>query len=162
MSSSCHSGSFPGNFLHDTHFLCCKYAWSSQNTPTKDVSKSTCRLLEDAASSYNSTALLPNTAFMSGHSHTRVLRVAPVSSEIGPPSFPTTSAALEEVEPEPQPLIVNRVPRGPHALGGLSRSLSASASSSSGLTPNKIPAGGIPNSGDSKLFIMFCIVEAKN
>lgn len=112
------------------------------------------RLLEEAASSCNSTALLlPSTALMGrqGHTHTRVLRVAPVSSVIGPPSFPTSSAALEE-ESESQPLIVTQAARAPQPLGGLSRSLSASASSSSGLMPSATPAGGITQSGDITVY----------
>ena len=109
------------------------------------------RLLENIASPQNSTALLSNAAFLGSHGHTRVLRVAPVSSEIGPPSFPTASAALEEAEPQPQILMVNRVPRGLQPPGGLSRSLSASASSSSDPTPNGVPAGSTTQSGDIKL-----------
>ena len=111
-----------------------------------------CRLLENTASPQNSTALLPNAAFLGSLGHTRVLRVAPVSSEIGPPSFPTASAALEEEEPQPQPLMVSRAPRGPQPPGGLSRSLSASASSSSGPIPNGVPGGSTTQSGDTKLF----------
>lgn len=110
------------------------------------------RLLEHVAAPQNSTVLLPNAAFPGSHAHTRVLRVAPVSSEIGPPSFPTASAALEEEEAESQPVIVNWAPKGPHPPGGLSRSLSASATSASGPTPNGSMAGTITQSGDSRLF----------
>ena len=115
-----------------------------------------CRLLENAASPHNSIALLPNAAFIGSQGHTRVLRVAPLSSQIGPPSFPTTSAALEEAEPQPQPLMLSRAPRGPQPPGGLSRSLSASASSSVGPSPIGVPAESTTQSGDSKLFDSTC------
>ena len=83
---------------------------------------------------------------------TRVLRIMPVSSEIGPPSFPVSSAALEE-EPPPQPPLVTRAHRGAHPPGGLSRSLSASASSPQNTMPDAAAATDALQPGDCQLCI---------
>lgn len=110
------------------------------------------RLLEDAALSYHSVANPASAVFNSTMRRTRVLRVMPVSSEIGPPSFPVSSAALEE-EPPPQPPLVPRGHRAAHPPGGLSRSLSASASSPQNIIPNNAEATGGMQSGDSQLCV---------
>lgn len=78
--------------------------------------------------------------------------MAPVSTEIGPPSFPTSSAALEE-EGASQPLVSTQLTtRGAQPPGGLSRSLSASASSSAGPRPNGTAASGTVQSGETILY----------
>ena len=84
------------------------------------------RLLEAIISpSTTTTTHPPEAAPLTSLGHTRVLRILPVSSEFGPPSFPVSSASLEPPEdvaaPRTQPTVA--------APGGLSRSLSASASS---------------------------------
>lgn len=135
---------------HSPYTNCVPHSAHSQSSQTPQNTlklQLACRLLEEVASSYNSTTLLlPSTALLGSLGHTRVLRIAPVSSVIGPPSFPNSSAALEE-ESESQPLMVSQAARGPQPLGGLSRSLSASASSSSGLMPNGNPTDGTIKSG---------------
>lgn len=97
------------------------------------------RLLEDAGSSLTGVIQHPDSASLTSSGHTRVLRVAPVSSHFGPPSFPASSASLDLPDEHVAP-----VPRQPlsTAPGGLSRSLSASASSG-GQIPNGISTHGV-------------------
>jgi len=105
--------------------------------------RSTCRLLEEVGSPFTASQH-PDAASLSSQGLTRVLRVAPVSSEFGPPSFPASSAALEMPEAHVPSVIVR--PPTSTAPGGLSRSLSASASSK-GLIPNGVSGHVSPQAG---------------
>ncbi len=99
------------------------------------------RLLEEAGSSLTGFIQHPDSASLTSSGHTRVLRLAPVSSHFGPPSFPASSASLDL--PDNHVVPVSRQPLTT-APGGLSRSLSASASASSGgQMPNGISTHGV-------------------
>ncbi|KAL0039364.1 hypothetical protein WJX79_004967 [Trebouxia sp. C0005] len=110
----------------------------SLSLSTLSVTEEEERLLEDAGSSLTGVIQHPDSASLTSSGHTRVLRVAPVSSHFGPPSFPASSASLDLPDEHVAP-----VPRQPlsTAPGGLSRSLSASASSG-GQIPNGISTHG--------------------
>lgn len=109
------------------------------------------RLLDLAGTSLPSTAHThQEAASLPGHGHTRVLHVAPVSSDFGPPSFPASSATLERPDPHlpsitEQPLLPHPTPlANPRGMGGLSRSLSATAAR------NLLPNGhGLTNTGSA-------------
>ncbi len=104
------------------------------------------RLLEEAGSSLTGFIQHPDSASLTSSGHTRVLRVAPVSSHFGPPSFPASSASLDLPDNHVVPVSWQPLSTAP---GGLSRSLSASASSG-GHMPNGQMPNGISTHGASQ------------
>ncbi len=100
------------------------------------------RLLEEAGSSLTGFLQHPDSASLTSSGHTRVLRVAPVSSHFGPPSFPASSASLDLPDNHVVPVLRQPLTSGP---GGLSRSLSASASSGGQMPNGQMPNGQMLN-----------------
>ncbi|DBA85738.1 TPA: hypothetical protein ACH3X1_005304 [Trebouxia sp. C0004] len=117
----------------------------SLNLSTLSVTEEEERLLEEAGSSLTSPTQHPDPASLISSAHTRVLRVAPVSSHFGPPSFPASSASLDL--PDDHVVPVSRQPFTT-APGGLSRSLSASASSG-GQMPSGISTHDVSQTGSA-------------
>jgi len=134
-----------------------KFKTTVQYVKSKESCLSAFRLLEEAGSSLTGFIQHPDSASLTSSGHTRVLRVAPVSSHFGPPSFPATSASLDLPDNHVVPISQQPLSTAP---GGLSRSLSASASSGgqmpNGQMPNGISTHGASQAGQQQLS-MHCV-----